>query len=66
MEIINDIKKLIDLGVTKTAICKTLGIDRQLMDYRVERGLDFKGDEIFRFYDKYKNFIPERKRVVAN
>lgn len=64
MNIRNDIKKLLELGVTKTAICQVLDIDRQLMDYRIEKNLDFKSDEIHRFYEKYYFLRKDRVSIA--
>jgi sugar diacid utilization regulator len=53
----NIIVKLIDLGVSKTAISKTMKISRQLIDYRLEKNLDFGAEEIKRLKDRYRLFV---------
>jgi len=53
----NIIVKLIDLGVSKTAISKTMKISRQLIDYRLGKNLDFRAEEIKRLKDRYRLFV---------
>ena len=54
MKINEHIKKLIELGVTKTAIANTIKVSRQLMDYRLEKNLNFDPVEEKRLLERYK------------
>ena len=57
MDIIRDITKLYELGVTKTAIAQAIRVSRQLIDYRVKKKVDFSPQEKHLFYEKYRTLL---------
>jgi len=58
MDIIRDITKLIELGVSKTAISEAIKVSRQLIDYRLKKKRDnFTSQEKYLFYQRYKTLL---------
>lgn len=54
MNLKTDILKLLELGVSKTAISEVLRLSRQVIDYRIKYNVDFTENEKHLFYQKYQ------------